>query len=714
MNILSWITFAPLVGAIVNGAIGKRLPKTASGILGCLGPAVSFALGVKLLFDVKSGGSITETAATWMAAGAFSIDIAWRADALAAVMVLVVAGVGSLIHVYSIEYMKKDEGFARFFTYLNLFMFSMLTLVLGANLPMMFLGWEGVGLCSYLLIGFWWQEGKNADAGMKAFITNRVGDVGFLLGIFFLATQTGTLDFAGMKEAIAANPALLPALWIPGLLLFVGACGKSAQIPLHVWLPDAMAGPTPVSALIHAATMVTAGVYMMARMHFVYGAMPFEWLQAVVFIGSATALMAGLVAVTQHDIKKVLAYSTVSQLGFMFAGMASTRFETGMFHVVTHAFFKALLFLGAGAVIHALHGEQDIRKMGGLRKELPVLAAVFIIGSLALGGCWPFAGYWSKDAILASVFEQSIFPSYGIAWVMLVATALLTAFYSTRLFCIVFLAPKAEAPDAVAAAHGHDDAGAAHEGMHKPGLLMMVPLVLLAALSLGAGALEKPLAHFLEKSWAVGERDPRHMDWLVRYHPAEAVKALEGRTDGASKELRERAEKAEKRHEHAHHLNQKLSLAIFLVGFVAAWFFYSLRPALAAGRKELEESAGRGGRGVMASWGLKLADFDLPGRMSGGLAHRFVSNKFYFDEVYRWTVVAGLKMSAAVLWFVVDRLLIDTLVVNGAGWLAYKAGSGVSKLHRGVIAAGLALTAIGAAMILRFDLVLKAWHHFFP
>ncbi len=699
MSYLSWITFAPLLGAIVNGFFGRKLPRMVSGIIGCAGPIASFVLGVMLLLRVHGEGSFTETATRWFAAGTFSVDIAWRTDELAAVMVLIVAGVGSLIHIYSIEYMKDDEGFARFFAYLNLFMFSMLTLVLGANLVMMFLGWEGVGLCSYLLIGFWWQEGKNADAGKKAFITNRIGDFGFVLGIFFLFAQYGTVDFADLWTAISAHPAAIHLLWIPALLLFLGACGKSAQIPLYVWLPDAMAGPTPVSALIHAATMVTAGVYMMGRMHFVYGALPADVLQVVVLVGAATALLAAVIAIAQTDIKKILAYSTVSQLGFMFCGMATTHFQTGIFHVTTHAFFKALLFLGAGAVIYAMHHEQDIRKMGGLRRELPLLATVFLIGSLALAGFPLLSGFFSKDAILAAVHEQSVFPVFGLAWVMLLATAGITAFYSTRLYCVVFLGERAApSADHVVGAHG-EDAAHAHGGIQKPGILMMAPLVILAVLSAFGGAvLQKPVEEFLGRGWnpapATMERwvkeaeagDAKAALHLSR-HPKEAMERLEkahpepAKRSGHVKDALTMVYGAAHREERAHEINIAASVAVFFIGFVVAYFLY-------------------------------LGKRDWADKMVGTPLHTLVYNKFYVDEIYQWTVVAGVRMGAAVLWFVVDRMIIDTLLVNGAGWIAYKAGTGVGRLHRGAIAAGVGLTAVGAAAILRYDLVLKAWHWF--
>ena len=696
---LLFITIAPLLGAAVNGFFGKKLPRMVSGIIGCAGPIVSFVLGVLLFLKVREAPAAQEVLWNWFSAGNLSVTIGWRADELATVMVLIVTGVGSLIHIYSIEYMKDDEGFARFFAYLNLFMFSMLTLVLGANLVMMFLGWEGVGLCSYLLIGFWWQEGKYADAGKKAFITNRIGDFGFVLGIFFLFAQYGTVDFVDLWTSIRSAPGAMHLLWIPALLLFLGACGKSAQIPLYVWLPDAMAGPTPVSALIHAATMVTAGVYMIGRMHFVYDALPGPVRQVIVLVGAATALLAAVIAIAQTDIKKVLAYSTVSQLGFMFCGMATTHFQTGIFHVTTHAFFKALLFLGAGAVIYAMHHEQDIRKMGGLRKELPLLATVFLIGSLALAGFPLLSGFYSKDAILAAVHEESVFPVFGLAWVMLLATAGITAFYSTRLYCIVFLGERSASPDHLEGSHGDDDAHA-HGGIKKPGILMMAPLVILAVLSAFGGAvLQKPVEEFLGRTWnpsaiemarwahdveAGGEPAEKAASWLAR-HPKESMELLERlhpnpvKRSAGVREALSLIYGAAHREERAHEINIAASVAVFFIGFVIAYFLY-------------------------------LGKRDWADRMVGTPLHTLVYNKFYVDEFYQWTVVAGVRMGAAVLWFVVDRMLIDTLLVNGAGWIAYKAGTGVGRLHRGVIAVGAALTAVGAAMILRYDLVLKAWH----
>jgi NADH-quinone oxidoreductase subunit L len=650
MSHLLWlIPVLPLAGFLVNGLL--RLPKPLAGAVGCAGPLASFALSVAAFLQVHGHEAVTQTVFPWITTGDLNVPFGLRVDALSAIMILVVTGVGSLIHLYSISYMHDDEGFSRFFAYLNLFMFAMLVLVLGDSILLMFVGWEGVGLCSYLLIGFWYKDLKNADAGKKAFITNRIGDFGFLLGIFCLWALYKDVNFAQMAGKTIPHSVQLAgrgvsgdtlAFWA-GLCLFIGACGKSAQIPLYVWLPDAMAGPTPVSALIHAATMVTAGVYMMARMNFLYAGS--EVLAIVVTIAALTAFMAGLIAVAQNDIKKVLAYSTVSQLGFMFAGIASGEFRTGMFHVVTHAFFKALLFLGAGAVIHALHGEQDIRKMGGLGKKLPALAAVFVAGALALAGLPLSAGFYSKDAILAAVFQQaSVQAAFGPAWLLLVASAGLTAFYTTRLVLIVFL----DKPEG----HGHDEhAGEAKEGdhheaheLHKPGLLMMAPLAILAVLSLFGGALlDKPLAEFLKPVW--GEEKA-----------AISTKAMD---------------EAEHR---AHSLNVKISIGVFLAGVGLGWWFYGR----AAGRDWVKRFAEGGGRRL----------------------HWLLENKFFVDEIYEYTIIAPVKMGATIVWFLIDRVIIDTLLVNGTGWIVYAVGGALRRTHTGSINVGVLSFAAGALALL--------------
>jgi len=463
-----------------------------------------------------------------------------------------------------------------------------------------------VGLCSYLLIGFWYRDLRNADAGKKAFITNRIGDFGFLLGIFILWQMFGTLDFDAMRQrGILAGSRSAGLALGAGLLLFLGACGKSAQIPLHVWLPDAMAGPTPVSALIHAATMVTAGVYMVGRMDFLYAAAPGA-LKVMAVVAALTALMAALIAVAQNDIKKILAYSTISQLGFMFAGMASAQSSAGIFHVVTHAFFKALLFLGAGAVIHALHGEQDIRKMGGLAKRMPGVSIAFVAGALALAGLPPFAGFWSKDLILASVLARG----WGGLYALLVITAAVTAFYAARMVLhVFFLKPEHEHPE-----------------VHRPGLSMMAPLAVLAVLSVAGGLAMGPVMN------AVGKAD------------------VEGAAGTA----------------------MVSSIAACLAGFLAA-------------------------AGAFL-WRREAVRAFVEGR--GRVLHRLVAGKFYVDEAYDFLVVRPLQAGATVAWYFVDRILIDTVLVHGTGWLALAFGSALRRAHTGSIHAGLGAFLAGALAVL--------------
>ncbi|MCC6847978.1 MAG: NADH-quinone oxidoreductase subunit L [Deltaproteobacteria bacterium] len=482
------IPFLPLVGFLIAACAvnAPRLVKVTSPLAVLAAFAVALS-SVATLLGAPEGARVSQTAYTWMAAGSFHADVAFRLDALSAVMALFVTGVGLLIHVYSIGYMGHDESCARFFAYLNLFMFAMLLLVLGDNLLVLFVGWEGVGLCSYLLIGFWYENDDNAAAGKKAFIVNRIGDMAFVLGLFLLAWSLAPaaggaldLDFAHIEaHAASLNPGTATVI---ALLLLVGATGKSAQIPLYVWLPDAMAGPTPVSALIHAATMVTAGIYMIARLNVVFALSPAA-MQVVAVLGAMTALFAATIALVQTDIKKVLAYSTVSQLGFMVLALGVGAFATAVFHVMTHAFFKALLFLGAGSVIHGMSGEQDVRKMGGLRTKMPVTFWTFLIGTLAIAGAPGLAGFFSKDEILYHTWAA------GHPWLWLVATitATLTAFYMFRLVFLTFFGElKAD----------HDVAHHVHES--PP--VMTIPLVILAVLSIVGGWVGLP------EHWLWGNR----------------------------------------------------------------------------------------------------------------------------------------------------------------------------------------------------------------
>src|SRR2546425_5691681 len=440
------IPLLPFLGFLVNASLGRRLTKTAAGAVACGVMIASFIASVWAFTLVAPGNghAIDQIVFDWITSDRLDVQFRLRLDALSSVMTLIVTGIGSLIHVYSTAYMHEEteSEYARYFSYLNLFASFMLVLVLGANFLVMFVGWEGVGLCSYLLIGFWYQKKSASDAGKKAFIVNRIGDWGFILGVLLIFARFGTLDFQDVARAVSqlGPEQAFGTLSIITLLLFLGATGKSAQIPLFVWLPDAMEGPTPVSALIHAATMVTAGVYMIGRNAVLFGHAPLT-LNVVAIIGVATALMAGTIGLVQNDIKRVLAYSTVSQLGYMFLAMGVGAYAAGIFHLYTHAFFKALLFLGSGAVIHALAGEQDVRKMGGLKDDLPLTYWTFVIGALAIAGVPGLAGFFSKDEILYETFASG----HTLLWIVGLLTSLLTAIYMFRIVFLAFHGPRIQA-----------------------------------------------------------------------------------------------------------------------------------------------------------------------------------------------------------------------------------------------------------------------------
>jgi NADH-quinone oxidoreductase subunit L len=480
----------PLAGFVLNGLWGRRLPQAMVSAIALLFPLAAFAQVLWICTQVSSLAlpHVERFATPWIAVPGFHANFSFLLDQLTLVMLLVVTGVGFLIHLYSVGYMAHEEGYWRFFSCLNLFLFFMLTLVLAANFLLLFVGWEGVGLASYLLIGFYYTKDSAANAGKKAFIVNRIGDFGFLLAMFLLIAHFGTLSFASVFATITAHPTMQGGVLTGiALLLVLGATGKSAQIPLYVWLPDAMEGPTPVSALIHAATMVTAGVYMIARTHVLFDRSPAA-LTVVATIGTATAFFAATVAVTQNDIKRVLAYSTISQLGYMFLACGVASYSMGVFHLVTHAFFKALLFLAAGSVIHALGGQQDMRTMGGLRKKLPVTFWTMTAAVLAISGFFPFAGFFSKDAILAATYMA---PNGGkIFYAVGLFTAGLTAYYMFRLWYMTFFgAPRyTEQPHEAHAGHGH-----AH-GVHESPWVMLLPLVVLGILSLAGGWIGWPTA----------------------------------------------------------------------------------------------------------------------------------------------------------------------------------------------------------------------------
>ena len=475
------IPLIPLIGFLINGLLLGKLPRPVITVVGCGSIALSLALSINLFLELKAlptdSRIIEQVLFTWIGSGNFQVSMGFLLDPLSAVMILVVTGVGFLIHVYSVGYMHKDPGYGRYFTYLNLFTFSMLTLVLADNFLLMFVGWEGVGLCSYLLIGFWYQKKSASDAGKKAFIVNRIGDFGFLLGMFMIFWQVGSLTFVDVNrlapEVFIAGGSLITVIC---LLLFVGATGKSAQIPLFVWLPDAMEGPTPVSALIHAATMVTAGVYMIVRSNVLFMMAP-DALLVVAIVGAATAFFAATIGLAQNDIKRVLAYSTVSQLGYMFLACGVAAFSAGIFHLMTHAFFKALLFLGAGSVIHAMSEEQDMRKMGGLKKYIPVTYWTFLAATLAISGIPGLSGFFSKDEILWKSFSSD--SGHPIFWVLGFVTAGLTAFYMFRLIYMTF--------------HGEermDEKTRSH--LHESPKSMTVPLMILAVLSIAGGWIGMP------------------------------------------------------------------------------------------------------------------------------------------------------------------------------------------------------------------------------
>ena len=537
MTHLVWLVpVLPLVGFLINGLFRNFLPKSLVGIIGSGTVLVSFILSLMLFGEVRHEGfqPIVVNLFDFISVDKLNIAFAFQVDQLSTLFLLIITGVGFLIHLYSTSYMHEEEGphFARYFSYLNLFVFSMLLLVLGANFVILFIGWEGVGLCSYLLIGYWFKNLDYGYAARKAFIMNRIGDVGFLIAIFLMINKFGSVDFAEVfGKSGSVSTGVITAIT---LLLFVGATGKSAQIPLYTWLPDAMAGPTPVSALIHAATMVTAGIYMIARSHVLYDLAPVTQ-NVVAIIGLATALLAATIALKQNDIKKVLAYSTVSQLGYMFLGLGVGAYDGAVFHVMTHAFFKALLFLGAGSVIHAMGGEQDMRKMGGLKKWMPATHLTFLLGCLAISGIPPFSGFFSKDEILSAAYGKN--PVY---YVIGVFTALLTAFYMFRLYATTFLG-------------GFRGTHEQEHHLHESPAAMTIPLWVLAILAViggfvGIPAVFAPNAHWLGAYLApvLGEHA----------HGPELEKSMEG-------------------------ILMVVSVVIAVIGVVGAWARFSKKPDLA-------------------------------------------------------------------------------------------------------------------------------------
>ena len=483
-NLALLLLLAPFIGFLFNVFFGKKVSKGISGAIGTITVIVSFVLSIYFFGQInQTGKGIEISLFDWIQVSNFKLDLGMLLDQLSLLWLLFLTGIGSLIHLYSISYMHDDENMHKFFAYLNLFIFFMITLVVGNNLLVMFIGWEGVGLCSYLLIGFWYKNQPFNDAAKKAFIMNRIGDLGFLVGTFILAYLFSTLNYTEIQALVQSGDTNSSLLGVAAFSLFIGACGKSAQLPLYTWLPDAMAGPTPVSALIHAATMVTAGIFMITRMNFLFDITP-EVQNIIAIVGAVTALVAASIGLLQNDIKKVLAYSTVSQLGLMFLALGLGAYTVAVFHVITHAFFKACLFLGSGSVIHGLHGEQDMRKMGGLRKAMPITFWTMMISTLAISGIFPFAGFWSKDEILMVAFEGNT-----ILWVVASIASIMTAFYMFRLMYLTFFKEF----------RGTEEQ---KNHLHESPSLITIPLVILAVLAAIGGAINLPgsmwLNHFLE------------------------------------------------------------------------------------------------------------------------------------------------------------------------------------------------------------------------
>jgi NADH-quinone oxidoreductase subunit L len=658
------IPLLPFAGFLINGTIGRKLPRTLVAAVALICTSIPAIIVAWLWIVMKAAGApdvIQIAGAPWIQISGLTINFAFTVDHLTLIMLGVVTGVGFLIHIYSVGYMAHEEGYWRFFAYLNLFMFFMSVLVLAESFLLMFVGWEGVGLASYLLIGFYFKKDSAVNAGKKAFIVNRIGDFGFLLAMFLIVREFGSLDFTHVFNAISVNPAwhggVLTAI---ALLLVLGAAGKSAQIPLYVWLPDAMEGPTPVSALIHAATMVTAGIYMIARCHTLFDRSPYA-LGVVAIIGAATAIFAACIGVVQHDIKRVLAYSTISQLGYMFLACGVGAYTAGIFHLLTHAFFKALLFLAAGSVIHALSGEQDMRKMGGLRKRIPITFWTMTAGVFAIAGIPPFAGFFSKDEILYQAFISTN-PIGKLLWFVGLVTAGITSFYMFRLWFKTFWGPEhfEDQPDlhdhgaavyahsgshAVMVADPEEDHPVHAHGVHESPWIMLFPLVVLAILSVIGGWVgisaamwgHDEIGHFLDPVFTSGT----------------AVEAVGATSRGLELGL------------------TFVSVLVVAIGYYFAYVFYYKKPRTAAA---------------------------LAGRAPA--LYRLVENKFYIDEIYSALIVAPLLMFSRLFL----SGLFDGGVVNGSGAAAGAATRGFSSLVRrvqsGNIRSYAGWLALGAAAVL--------------
>ena len=656
MSLHLWlIPILPLLGAAINGLLGRRFSRqTVAAVgLGFCGAAFAMALFVLTQFSSLNLPHV-EIYATWMRAGSFHLDYGFYLDELSMVMLLVVTGVGFLIHIYSVGYMWEEGGFYRFFAYLNLFMFFMLTLVLAHNYLVMFIGWEGVGLASYLLIGFWFTRDSAASAGKKAFITNRIGDFGFLIALFLLIKHFDTLTFTEVFGAVWKLPvetAGAGLLTVIGVLLMVGAAGKSAQIPLYVWLPDAMEGPTPVSALIHAATMVTAGVYMVARSHVIFDRAPGA-LTVVAVIGTLTAFYAATIGIAQTDIKKVLAYSTISQLGYMFMACGVAAYTAGIFHLMTHAFFKGLLFLAAGSVIHAVGGEQDMRRMGGLRTKIPWTFWTMTAGTFAIAGFPPFAGFFSKDEILWQASRHNM-----TLWAIGEFTAFLTSFYMFRLWFLTFFgeyrgAAAEEHSYAGHAGHGThlggDNGGHGHSGIHESPKAMLIPLVILAILSVAGG-------------WVnIGKNFEKNLEPSFRT----------GATAYSMTEAATQATKAVGEQGNTELLFTLTSVLAAALGLLLAWLLYKSHP-------------------------------ELPPKIAHALNgwYAAVLNKYYVDELYGVLFIKPLIAGSRLLWLKVDEGVIDRSV-NDLADSSRHVSDRLRHMQSGNIRSYAGWIALGAALVI--------------
>ena len=663
-KILLLIPVLPLIAAVVVGLFGRQLPRSAAHLITIAGVGLSFVLSAIVFSRTLDGFVLNETVYTWLTSGRLSFEVGFLVDNLTAMMMVVVTFVSLMVHIYTIGYMHEDPGYSRFFSYISLFTFSMLMLVMSNNFMQLFFGWEAVGLVSYLLIGFWYTRPTAIYANLKAFLVNRVGDFGFLLGIGMVLYHFGSLDYA---EVFRAAPAMadvqvniVPSVsWslmtVTCLLLFVGAMGKSAQVPLHVWLPDSMEGPTPISALIHAATMVTAGIFMVARMSPLFE-LSTTALSTVMVIGAITALFMGFLGIIQNDIKRVVAYSTLSQLGYMTVALGASAYSVAIFHLMTHAFFKALLFLAAGSVIMGMHHDQDIRNMGNLKKYMPVTWITSLIGSLALIGTPFFAGFFSKDSIIEAA-KFSTIPGSGFAYFAVLAGVFVTSFYSFRLYFLVFHG-KEKWREAKHDAH-HDDHGHHHgllpaDNPHEPGWVVKLPLILLAIPSVFIGymAIEPMIfGDFFKNVIFVDTHTHTAIEHLT-HHYHELLHSPAGM---------------------AIHGFLTVPFALALLGVVLSWFFYMKRP-------------------------------DIPASIQNNtkLINKILENKYGFDSFNERVFAGGSRLIGSKLWLIGDVQLIDGAMVNGTANLMGKIASKVRHLQSGLIYHYAFVMIIGVFLFLTF------------